>query len=785
MQIRNFLYHDLDASQVHNRRYVGVVKAGAYSGFRVRRNVADESVLDISHGEDLTSVLVTYEGVRIQEVDEIPGALRVEPADTTFPRFDLVVAEYQWSPNPSIVQTYKVIRGRYPTNPDDVPVFPSKENDYQLELAYVYVRPLSAVGGMARVSIRQEDILHFPKASDIASPRGMAALKPVVDSTNLKRIYVYPGLFPSLSGQGFVDFPGGYSPEIDDTWMADGEVAYFLFGVSDDKEVSVAGHSDEPSMLVDIGSDLLPLMIGKVVKRGAYSAIEETIDVRFPFARKFVPGIEEDFYYDFLDQSIFKYIKIDVLRNADLVDLGTLLPSDDDLTARINSGETSLEVIWGTTGEPATDVTIATRDLISGSELSGVRHVLVLADTDVLGLTFDYSTTSQYSGFTGRSYQIGSIIELAGGVDQLFLKFTMPKDEFLGGATKRIYSYAVCMVLDYETLNQSSVSSLGIESLSYSIPNLIGNGDFKVWSRPLAETYPDIEARDKIAYPVSTALFGNKEAFAADGWQFTRMEFEPNAGVISRVLWSRDVLGSAEDNTMDTALEWIGRAGGSTLGKQNYLEFRVLSSPDYEGQFVTFGFDHQVSPREAVGARLVFYEKTGTGVLQIKHAVESGPLREDGTLLVRSGIALSRTIYAIGFIIVFQQTTGVSTVHVRRARAAIGSFEVLPFTKPLDSEDRCRAYYERGALMASASVEQGEEVGTGVQLGSVKAAGLSESGAVRSRVVNLGSADRSVNMTELSVTGDRYHLMARAKAMLTGLSVVDIDWESSVVYPSV
>jgi hypothetical protein len=122
---------------------------------------------------------------------------------------------------------------------------------------------------------------------------------------------------------------------------------------------------------------------------------------------------------------------------------------------------------------------------------------------------------------------------------------------------------------------------------------------------------------------------------------------------------------------------------------------------------------------------------------------------------------------------------------VRRARAAIGSFEVLPFTKPLDSEDRCRAYYERGALMASASVEQGEEVGTGVQLGSVKAAGLSESGAVRSRVVNLGSADRSINVTELSVTGDRYHLMARAKAMLTGLSVVDIDWESSVVYPSV
>lgn len=784
-QVRIFSFHDLDTSQGHNTHIANLVAPGVYRGFRVRRNASDPSLLDITHGADGESVLVTRQGVRIQELEERLGDLKVLSADPVYSRYDLVVAEYVWTSNTNIDMTYKVIRGRYPGSLTDPPVLPTTENPYQIPFAFIFVRPQIAIAGQSTVVIEQWDILHISKAANSLSG-DIGSLKPIIDPTNSMRIYIHPGTFPTLDGLSFVDFKGAYSDIVDDSGMADGETRYFLFGVSDDGEVTIAGESAELTTIPNIDADVLLACVLKVVKRGGSGIGEKLTDIRFPFTRTTVPRQEADFYQDELGNSVFRYARLDDFRDDSFVDLTTLAPSETGLTTEIDKGETSLKVTWAGTGEPSADVTIATGDLLLGSDLSQIRHILVAADTDIVGLTFDYSSQSGFGGFTEKDKTLNMIQGLADGVSQLFIRFKIPASEFDGGATKRIFSFVVFMILDYETLNQNSVSSLGLENAAYSIPNLISNGDFRVWGRAPSsgDAYPDINSRDKIIYPIRKDDFSDrKNIFAADGWQFTRLDFSPEDDNITRILWSRDVVGSNEENTMDTALEWVGAAG--TAGSLNYLEHRVLVPQGYDGQYVTFAIDFKSQPREAVGIRLVMYERGSDGSLVIQEAVESGPLRTEGTLILSSGSALNNRVFAIGFILVFQQTTGVSTVYVKNARAAIGRYSVLPFTKHQDADDVIRKYYERGQFFSSGFMEEGEEAGVSAQFGMRKLLGLSENGQVRGAQAEVLQGARLVNAADLAVTASENGILARAKAASTGLVVVDLDWEASVIFAPV
>jgi hypothetical protein len=785
VQVRIFSFHDLDTSQSHNTHLANLVAPGVYRGYRIRRNASDPSLLDITHGADGESVLVTRQGVRIQELDEILGDLKVQNADPVYSRYDLVVSEYVWTSNTEIEMTYKVIRGRYPDNLTDPPPLPQPENENQIPLAFIFVRPQIAIAGQSTVVIEQSDILHIAKAANIPAQE-IGSLKPIIDPTNSLRVYIHPGTFPTLDGLSFVTFEGGYSDIIDDSLLTDGETRYYLFGVSDAGDVSVAGESSELTTIPNIDADVLLTCVLKVVKRGGQGIGEDLIDIRFPFTRTTVPRQEADFYQDELANSVFRYARLDDFRDDSFIDLSTLAPDETGLTAAIDKGETSLKVTWAGSGEPSGDVTIATEDLLLGSDLTQIRHILVAADTDITGLTFDYSAQSGFGGFTEKDRELNKIQGLADGVSQLFIRFKIPASQFEGGATKRIFSFVVFMVLDYETLNENSISGLGLENAVYSTPNLISNGDFKVWSRAPSsgDTYPDINSRDKIIYPIRVGDFASrKNIFAGDGWQFTRLDFAAEDDNITRILWSRDVVGSNEENTMDTALEWVGESGAA--GSLNYLEHRVLAPQGYDGQYVTFAVDFKSQPREAVGIRLVFYERGSEGTLVIQEAVESGPLRTEGTLILTSGSTLNNKVFAIGFIIVFQQTTGVSTVYVRNARAAIGRYSVLPFTKHPDADDINRKYYERGQIFGSGFMEEGEEAGASIQFGMRKLIGLSENNEIQGAEAEVLSGSRLVNAADLRITATENGLLARAKAASTGLVVVDTDWEAAVIFPPV
>jgi hypothetical protein len=594
------------------------------------------------------------------------------------------------------------------------------------------------------------------------------------------------GVYPNSLGTTAIIFGGGYSTEVDDSAMVDGEVKYFLYGISDDKEISVVGESSVLLTIPEIGADVLPLCVAKATKRGAVTTIDELVDIRFPFSRRMISQDEESFYWSYLDSSVFQYTRVDVCDVDTLMDTDTLAPVDENLVAEMNRGDTSLTITWTGTGEPASDVTIATGNIIDGTSISSVRHFLVLADSDVAGLQFDYSVVSAYSGFTGHWSDLGTIQEIQGGATSvLHIKFRIPANQFALAGSKKIFSYAVYMELDTNVLNTHTISALGLDAISQQVINLIPNGDFFTWGRNDAGgAIPNVAARDRIDYTVRKDDFASrKNIFAADGWQFTRLDFDSQNGVISRILWSRDVLGLPDENTIDTALEWKSSAWSSPPAQgqviENHLEFRIPNYGQNAGQYVTFAADYKASVIGAVGIELRFYERQEDGSFIIQSSVRSGIIRLDGTLLVKSETALNERVYAIGCILVFQQLNMATTVYLKNARAAIGRFETLPFRRALEADSLCRGYYERGRAMTAASLGASNDIGDAIQYGTRKHIGLSEGGAVTPAEV----ASRCVNVSAPTFSAGVDGFAVVARAIVDGPVVLDLDWEASVIYP--
>lgn len=786
MQFRSVVYHALDTSTLHNERLAGILAPGVYGGYRIRRSASDPAYVDLTHGGDPSSVLLTVEGVRIEESGEIYGVAKIQPADASYARYDLIVAEYQWTPDNNVRQVYKVIRGPYQRSTSESPIRPQPQTIYQIPLAWIYVRPLTAISGTYRVEIRQDDIFPALKASEVSSPWGIASLKPELDETNRKRIYVNPGVFPDSFGGHAIVFDGAYSSEIDDSGMAVDETRYFLYGLSDDGEVSVAGEGTSLATVPDIGADILPICVAQAVKRSNGTTIDALHDIRFPFTRRYMLQDEENLYREYLRESVFDYGRIDLCDDLSIFDPDTLLPSVEGLTAEINRGDTSLTVTWDGVNPITGDVTVATDNVLDGTEINTVRHFLVVASSDVPGLVFDYSTVSASSGYTGSWYSLGSIIEVMGGpTSRLYLKFKIDNTQFSSAGSKKIFSFAVCMNLSYDMLNRTTLAGLGLDSLGYQIENLISNGDFFQWGRNDSKgDTPDVFARTKIDYTVKKdGLSSGENIFAADGWQFTRMDFDALNENISRVLWSRDVIGSADENTIDTALEWKGSAWSSTppTGQviENHLEFRTPILGHYVGQYVTLFADYKASHFGSFGIEVRLYERSSSGGFIIQHADRTGVLRTDGTLAIKTSAPINNRTIAVGFVLVFSQLNSPTTTHVKDVRAAIGRYEFLPFRKPQAADLLCRQYYERGTAFNASRLRAGDDLGIASQFGAPKLLGMSDGnvlkiGTIANRCVNAGAP------TYASYTGG---LTATVRATVDGLSVVDLDWEASVVYP--
>jgi hypothetical protein len=781
-------YHGLDTSRLHNRRFVETVHAGVYSGFKLRVNAGYPDRLDIVRGNAVRSVLVQSEGVIIEETTDLVNAVKIQPADSVRTRIDLVVCEYMYTPDTSVPATYKVIRGQNQESLSDDPVIPGVQNDYQVVLGWVYVKPQQASGGQAQVRVDPDDVIQAPEA-DFVEPQDMAALKPEVDFANTKRIFVYPGVFPNADKSSIIRWLGGYSEEIDDSTMDEGETRYFLFGITDDREVSVVSYSSDPDTLGGYGADTLPLCIATATKVSGSAKISTLEDVRFPFARQLTPQFERTSYTMELVTSVFQNLRVDVLENDEFIDLDTVdgpTGYETLLRAYIDRADTSLTFEWTGTTNPDADVTIVTENLLEDTPISTVTHFMMIVDTDIPNLSFEYSTVSKYSGFTNQAFTPNAIITIpAGGGNRLYIRFTVPKDAFVINDTQKIFSYGAYINLDPETLNQRVIAELGVTNLLHSIPNLISNGNFRWWSRnDENDIEPDSDSPSTIQYAVSVDeadIDAGNDVFAADGWQFTKIQYEGASRNVRRVIYSGDALSAGITDAVDTCLYWEG-AGGDQ-GLVNYLEYRVPVVAEMQGQKITFAIDYKASSREAIGVAIGFYSRDETGEFTLLQRDEKGATTAEGTLLIESSIAIAENVYAVGLIVILRQTTGDSEVFVRNARAATGSFTRLPYTYDPNARTKLLPYYERGRVIAAARVLEGDDVSAGAQFGAVKHIGLSKDGALIAREVSGTEANRSQNVDQITLTATAQGLVVNGRAISSGFVKLDLEWEVFPLFP--
>jgi hypothetical protein len=297
-QSRSVSFHALDTSALHNARLVGTLRPGVYSGFRLRPNGAETNKLDVTSGDDALSILLTAQGVRIEETEDLIGNIVIGNADPNLDRIDLIVASYQFTTDNSVEAEYVVIRGSYPASSAIDPTPPDPTYSYQVPIAYVRVRSQRSSGGGSRARIEVTDIVHIGRAGDTRAPENISSFMPIIEPADRRRLFVHAGILPSFDGTRTLTFGGAHSEPIDATTMSDGESKYFLFGVNDDGEVTVIGSSSTVAGLPDFTRDVFPVcyVTGTKIPTTDVITLTDIVDVRFPFARQLSPVIEEEAY---------------------------------------------------------------------------------------------------------------------------------------------------------------------------------------------------------------------------------------------------------------------------------------------------------------------------------------------------------------------------------------------------------------------------------------------------------------------------------------------------------
>lgn len=768
-QTRTVHYHALDTSRLHNKQLAGVVRPGVYRGFKLRANAADTNRLDVTHGSDTSSVLVTAEGIRIEEDAEILGAVAIENADPNLARVDLVVAEYQFTTNNQVAMTYRALRGRY-ASAGATPVPPAIETIYQIPLAQVTVRAQAAYGGSGRARLTTDDVVHAGRAVDVRAPLDVSSLMPIVEPSDRRRIFVHAGLLPSFDGTAKIDFGGGYSEVIDPATVTPNATRYYLFGVSDDKRVTLIGDAATEAELPAFTRDVFPVCSVKAKNIDDKILFLELTDLRFPFARQLSPVLEEEVYKSTLAGSVFKHLRVDLFR--DLTGVAADSVSDPTVTVTADRGTTALK--FTAEAPPAADVTVATKNLLRDTAINNVEHFMIVADTDFEGLEIQFSTTGSYSGFVSARVRPNTIVRVpSGGAARLYLRFIVPTAAFTDGRTPQIFAYGCFMVVDESVLNANTLSDVGVVELKNAVPNLIANGNYRYWSRDDVNGNPtDPDGTATIAYPVSA-----DSPFAADGWQFVEFGFAAADGQVKRVGLSADVLGADIDNAADTALEWRGEGGA---GATNVLEYRVPVPAGAIGRRFTFAVSYRANSIAAIGVGIALYERTAQKTLRLQGAVaRAAAATATGELTVQSGSAAGESTYCIGLRVYLTQTAGESRVWLWNARAAVGEFRTLPYNEAANATDLLRKYYERGRIYAAQNAAEGDVVGASTQFGAKKHVGLGE---LTAQVVPFPDSNRSVNVADPSFEATAEGLVVTAPAVSAGAVRLDLDFEAFVRY---
>jgi len=745
-------YQEFNTSSIQNRRYVNVMPAGIYTGYVLSVNPGIPNVLDISAGKDEVSTLVTNEGIVITETASVSSAVKLAPADPSYTRYDLIIAEYQYSTNPSAKQIYKVIKGANQLNIGTEAIKPVPSNTYQIPLAYIKVR----AGAQYIVAT---DINPVPRAGWVDS-NTWGNLRPEIVFTNNTLLYVYPGIFPNAEGTSILTFAGGYSAPITDTTFVDGTERWYLFGLTDDLTVAVIGYAAAKADLPQISSDVFVLArvrAKKINNRIEFLTLE---DMRMPFTRAGFTPNEDLKYQELLATSVFQFLRVENFETLD----GVIPDITTNGEIYLDSANKSL-VIEGTA---ASEVTFVTNDMLVGSSISLVEQFMLVSDSTIQNLQFDYSVVSALSGFTGKRYLVGELVKVPSVfASRLYIKFYVPSAEFAASPDTRMYSYGILINLDKAALNIFSVTELGIKDLTNSINNLINNGDFYYWSKnTINDKRADLRTQGELVFPIST-----DSPQTADGWQFTNINSSFDSDSVKRVFIGENV-------NRTTALQLS--MGNANSGKTDptVLEYRIPRAFELSGRKVSFAIDYSgINTPGAVTMGIAQFKRTDAGLELIQQ--DENVIRSfSGTSQVTTAASISVNASVVSFYLKFNANTTV-TATLWHARAAIGEFPILPYSYVGDASDNLRSYYERGTFYLATYAQSGSIIGNSAQFGSPKHLEL---GTVVTRTVQSATADRSSNISGVTYTSDRDSITVSATSSASSSVIIQTEWEAFVQY---
>lgn len=743
-------YRDFDTSEVQNRRFVDVVEAGVYAGYDLSVNGGLAFTLDITTGAEGTSTLVTQEGVVVTESSTVAAAVKLAPADPSFDRIDLIVAEYQYTTNPADVQTYKVLRGPVQAGSGS-PEVPVLQNPYQVALGQVYVRAGANY-------IVQSDVRPAIKANWTVSSE-WGDLRPEIATGNTSILYVYPGIFGKSDGSEVLSFPGGYSNLITDGTFGEGETRWYLFGVSDGLEVVPSGWASTADALSEASTDVFVVAKVKATKAAGVVTLSEVQDLRVPFSRAGFRQDEAIKYQELLGNSTLRYLRVDEFEDLSGISDNTL--SGGELT--LNTASSALVI---TALAPDTDVTFVSTDRVEGSRINTVDHFMVAADSLIQNLTFTYSTVSPNTGFTTEQYRPGDLVRVPGGTARrLYIKFTVPAAEFTGGAATSLFSYGVLMNLDNSGKSALSISELGIGDLTESVPNLIANGDFYFWTKGTVQGKPvEPASRALVYFPVS-----EESPYLADGWQFTKI----NASLGSTSVGRTTVTGVGGTST---ALYLDLQPDTSTTGDGlTVMEYRIPRAAALTGNRITFGADFDIADGGSVTIGVAQFQRTTSGLVRI--ATDSRTVvRASGTTILTTQAAVSADADVVSFFMTFANTV---TGTVRHARAAVGEFGTLPNAYVSDAEAVLGTYAERGTFFQTGYAEAGGVFGGGSQFGVPK---RTELGPLEAGSTNAATASVTSNADNVTFSADRYGIIVSATAAASANISLQADWQAFIKY---
>ena len=799
-QDRIWSFQDPASSRRANDKLARVVDSGVYSGFFPKVS-AQTNRIDLVRGDDPLSTLVTAEGVKVVETDDLSGIVQfINPSTSGLERFDLVVCEYQFTSDRSIQAVFKVVQGTFAAT-GQTPTLPKIQNVYQVPICYVHINSIVPSGvGPALVILAQDDLRPIVRGQDVATPSEMGALKPMNDPTapGNDKLYVFPGQFPSIDRTTIIDFRGGYSLGASEVpAIPVGQRRFWVIGVSDAGDVVATEELTSFESQPTDTESAVPVAVVEFFNPGA-TVIARFRDVRQFITRLGAANTEDDLWADMLRMTYMDEMVYEPFFDLDTVELATLQVRRTDgsvvaatgFTLRLDQAQTALVVAYdGTALDPNFEaLEFVMGDWIAGNSLAPVTEFTMLAVHDAAELDYEYSYTGTTTGFSTQKYDLTSnqnapVISTVGNPPgSLYTRLRLPLNNWTGGAVEyRISSIGALYNINRALAARNVILNDQRTTTENSLRNMIAN-PFEFWSYPNESAFPaDPDQNtdfDLIVSGVLEDIQAGEKQVGPDGWQAQWADGGTyQQGTIRRVPVSA------------SAFRYNMRLFTSDRGTDVLpLEFRVPAHRFRQQDPVSFGVDVDANARGACFLSIRFYKRVA-GALTLSHESFS-VLAEAGSqrLVVTTatlGVNLDADVVFVGLVIHHQQFSSQdSEVVCANPMAVMGDFPVvLPFSPPISGADEMSHYVSVHRMQQRGYTGEASDVGMMVPM-PVK---YRELGELRATRVTLSGEQSSANVTNL-VTGvsDKGHdLSVLGQTVNAGTYRIDSRVVADVLYEKV